>query len=314
MQVRRATALGFLAAAMACDVDDDPRTADELDEVSLRDTEANGFRLNGFRLNGFRLNGFRLNGFRLNGDAGSGSYIDLEMFQLAQGWTVAQAWLEGSELRVTTTNGMNLVGTQLVGAVLHFGLVEGAPKKRKVKVSGATQQSPGSELWLYNLEIKDDVGAWQPLCVDRQGLPVQAIMVGAVWDPATGSQVTGTSDLVTLACVDAAIGKCAEWGYYPWAVPEYHQACTRMVRADYCGDGVSHTIDGVAIHVLDEIGIEEVDPNAVYTIEAEWGPEGATCLNPESTRLTGASVVCELAACGESFASGGLIQTGVFGL
>jgi trimethylamine:corrinoid methyltransferase-like protein len=87
-----------------------------------------------------------------------------------------------------------------------------------------------------------------------------------------------------------------------------------MVRADYCGDGVSHTVEGVAIHVLDEIGIEEVDPNAVYTIEAEWSSAGATCLNPESTRLTGASVTCELAACGESFASGGLIQTGVFGL
>ena len=30
-----------------------------------------------------------------------------------------------------------------------------------------------------------------------------------------------------------------------------HEACVRMVRADYCGDGRSHTVDGMAIDVWD---------------------------------------------------------------
>lgn len=309
MQGRRATALWFLAAVTACDVDEPTWAADE---VSVRDLEVNGFQLNSFRLNSFRLNGFQLNSFRLNGDTGTGNYIDLEMFELAQGGQVATAWLEGSELRVQTKSGAVLGGAQLVNSVLHFGLVDGAPKKRKVKFSGATPPAPGSEVWLYDLEIKENTGMWEPLCVDALGQPTQAILVGSVWDPATGNRVPAAPGLVTLACRNGAIGKCAEWGYYPWALADYHQACTRLVRADYCGDGVSHTNIGVLIHVLDEIGVEERDPAAVYSVESEWGPAGATCLNPASTRLSGVSVSCELPACGESFASGGLIQTGVF--
>ncbi|WP_143140930.1 ADYC domain-containing protein [Nannocystis exedens] len=293
---------------MACDVGHIPR-ADGPDEVGVRELEINGFRLNGLRLNGFRLNGFRLNGFRLNGDAGTGDYIDLEMFQLHQGWTVTHAWLEGSELRVQTSTGTTLVGTQLVDSILHFGLVDGAPKKRKLKIAGAALQSSG--LWLYDLQIKDDVGVWEPLCVDALGNATQAVMVGAVWDPSTGDRLPAVSGLVTLACRDAAIGKCAEWGYHPWEFADHHQACTRMVRADYCGDGASHTIDGMVIHVLDEIGVEEAEANLDYVVEAEWGPDGATCLNLESTRLVGSTAGCERTACGEAFASGGLIQTGI---
>ncbi|WAS93519.1 ADYC domain-containing protein [Nannocystis punicea] len=288
---------------------DDIPWADEPDEVSVRELESNGFRLNGFRLNGFRLNGFRLNGFRLNGDSASGSYIDLEAFQLQQGWTVTHAWLEGSELRVQTSLGTTLVGTQLVGAVLHFGLVEGAPKKRKVKIVGAAQQTSG--LWLYDLQIKDDVGAWEPLCVNSSGNATQVILVDAVWDPATGGRIPAESGLVTLACRDAAIGKCAEWGYHPWELADHHQACTRMVRADYCGDGTAHTVDGVTIHVLDEVGVEEPAANVTYAVEAEWGPDGATCLDAAHTRLVGTTAACELAGCGEPFASGGLIQSGI---
>lgn len=300
--------MGLIAATMACDVDDIPR-ADLSDEVSVRELEINGVRLNGFRLNGFRLNGFRLNGFRLNGDSGTGNYIDLEMFQLHQGWTVTNAWLAGSELRVQTSVGTTLVGTQLVGAILHFGLVDGAPKKRKVKIVGATVQASG--LWLYDLQIKDDIGAWEPLCINAFGGATQAIMVGEVWDPETGDRVPAESGLVTLACRDAAIGKCAEWGYHPWEWADHHQACTRMVRADYCGDGESHTIDGMAIHVLDEIGVEDLETGTNYTVEAEWGPDGATCLNFEHTRLVGSTMACDPGACGEPFASGGLIQSGV---
>jgi hypothetical protein len=253
---RRAVVGALLATMVGCDEDYGFPLDGQSDEVSVRELETNGFQLNGFRLNGFRLNGFRLNGFRLDGVDGSGDYIDLESFELPQGATVADAWLAGSELRVTTTGGTTLAGTQLVDTVLHFGLVEGAPKKRKVKIAGVTPPGPGSEIWLYDLNIKDSSGPWQPLCVDALGQPTQAILVGDVWDPSTGDRVAPATALVTLACRDAAVGKCAEWGYYPWLMPEYHQACTRMIRADYCGDGNSHTVDGVLIHVLDEIGVE----------------------------------------------------------
>jgi len=308
----RRTAVGvFVIAVIGCDVDELPAPVGELDEVSARALEVNGINLNSFRLNSFRLNGFRLNNFRLDGDAGSGSHIDLESLELAQGGTVANAWLAGSELRVTTTNGTTVVGTQLAGAVLHFGVVEGASKKRKVKIAGVTPPAPGSEVWLYDLQIKDHAGPWEPLCVTSLGQATQAILIGEAWNPTTGGRVAATSDLVTLACRDGAVGKCAMWGYYPWSLPEYHQACTRLIRADYCGDGRSHTLEGTSIHVLDEIGVEDVEPGVTYAVEAEWTAAGASCLDLAHTRLSAPDLACELPACGTPFASGGLIQTGV---
>jgi hypothetical protein len=41
-------------------------------------------------------------------------------------------------------------------------------------------------------------------------------------------------------CISGAVGKCARFGYKPWkvlsdgqALSMYHQACVRMLRADY---------------------------------------------------------------------------------
>lgn len=306
MTGRRTAAGFFVVALLGCDADDVPGPAGEPGEPSVRALE-----LNSFRLNSFRLNGFRLSGIRLDGDPGSGAHIDLESLELAQGDTVTSAWLAGSELRVGTANGTTFAGTQLTGAVLHFGVVEGAPKKRKVKIAGVTAPAPGSEVWLYDLKIKDHAGPWEPLCVNALGQSTQALLIGEVWNPATGGRIAGAGDQVTMACRDAAVGKCAEWGYYPWSLPEYHQACTRLIRADYCGDGNAHTLEGTPIHVLDEIGIEDVEPGVTYAVEAEWTAAGASCLDLAHTRLAAPTLACELPACGEPFASGGLIQTGV---
>jgi ADYC domain-containing protein len=46
------------------------------------------------------------------------------------------------------------------------------------------------------------------------------------------------------------------FGYKPWREAagkprwDYHQACVRMVRADYAGDGIGHTRDGTLIDLL----------------------------------------------------------------
>ena len=63
-----------------------------------------------------------------------------------------------------------------------------------------------------------------------------------------------------LICTGGAIGKCVRWGYKPWrsgpdgvALWDYHQACVRMVRADYGGDGVGHTRDNTPVDVFDRL-------------------------------------------------------------
>src|SRR5690606_3262165 len=97
------------------------------------------------------------------------------------------------------------------------------------------------------------------------------------------STETGADQATTWACRGAALAKCVEWGYHPEGtvsstlLSDHHQACTRMVRADYCGDGEHHTENGTVIDVDDSLGINEFETS--WVIEAAWGEDGALCLN-----------------------------------
>jgi hypothetical protein len=111
----------------------------------------------------------------------------------------------------------------------------------------------------------------------------------------------------TFACENGAIAKCIDWGYEPWAkkdgrsLAELHQACTRMARADYCGDGRSHTLEDNPIDMYDSLGLLSRTTEAVpgwsperASFEAAWTPEGAACL---ARTRDGRAVETVLAAC-----------------
>jgi hypothetical protein len=81
-------------------------------------------------------------------------------------------------------------------------------------------------------------------------------------------------------------------GYSPWgSAPEcrgpgdchalplaaLHQACTRLLRADYCGDGTSATRDGTLVDLWDTAGLE-ADTAPSWPFEAEWSEDGAACV------------------------------------
>lgn len=97
-----------------------------------------------------------------------------------------------------------------------------------------------------------------------------------IWDE-RGARRDG-GNLVTYSCESGAIAKCARWGYAPWkAGTAVHQACTRMVRADYCGTGVSYTRNGTAIDMFDAQHIQEPANEAGFLFEAGWNENGAAC-------------------------------------
>jgi hypothetical protein len=83
------------------------------------------------------------------------------------------------------------------------------------------------------------------------------------------------------------LAKCARWGYRPWqsynGVPlaAYHQACTRMARADYCGDGESHTKDGTPVDIYDNLGLLVRGNDPLLHFEASWTPRGAYCISKQ---------------------------------
>ena len=59
----------------------------------------------------------------------------------------------------------------------------------------------------------------------------------------------------------------------------WHQACVRLIRADFCGDGTPYTVNGQRVNVYDGIGIQQ-DTRWDWLIEAEWDEKGARCFNP----------------------------------
>lgn len=135
---------------------------------------------------------------------------------------------------------------------------------------------------LYTINIKIDQN-WVPLChPDVEGRRT-AIPLNGRWDLNGNFE---NSIYLTFACTAGVIAKCILWGYAPWKISiggqtmrEMHQTCTRMARADYCGNGKSYTRNGTPINIYDKLSIQEHAPRAgdngpMY--EAAWGPEGAT--------------------------------------
>lgn len=76
------------------------------------------------------------------------------------------------------------------------------------------------------------------------------------------------------------------------AMWDRHQACTRMLRGDYCGDGQAHTKNGTMIDLYDTAGIQSSDPDPGMTFEAAWGKDGAVCVS--RTRLADVATVAAI--------------------
>ncbi|HLL55017.1 MAG TPA: ADYC domain-containing protein, partial [Myxococcaceae bacterium] len=177
----------------------------------------------------------------------------------------------------------------VVGAVLQGAASDGQPVE--VAICGAEPSPEDPSMVWYRIEAWNPVAQeWENPCAGTGDIPdPRALAVGGVWD-ASGAHQRAPGKL-TFACENGAITKCATWGYKPWAsrdgrsLAELHQACTRMARADYCGNGRSHTRDNTVIDLYDSAGVmtrateatADWDP-ARGSFEAAWAADGASCL------------------------------------
>ena len=138
---------------------------------------------------------------------------------------------------------------------------------------------------------------------DDHGKPRQAIFLGGDWDGNSGTQGAGgkiadaESGAISIGCRKVgAIAKCVDFGYKPWVSPamdDMHQACVRMVRADFCGDGTPWTVDGNLIDIADGLAIQTPDSKD-FVFEATWTKAGASFLNTHldfRTAIWGAHIV-----------------------
>lgn len=229
---------------------------------------------NGISSNGTTANGVSANGWEYGGEAVNGAALD------------------GSLISLTTKSGKVISGSKLEGTKIPIVLSNG--ESAKLRIDSVTLDS-ASGIYLYMVTIQPARSKKQPLCppIDGAGAPAPAIPLAGRYDATSGAYSPDDGSF-TFACTNAALGKCVLWGYKPWASKDecsadgtcnvqslnpWHQACVRMVRADYCGDGVTHTRNGTQINIWDNLGIQQPSPNTGWALEAEWTPFGAACIN-----------------------------------
>lgn len=276
---------GALAAAvvMGCGAEQWEAPAPE----SSQDGQVTDFgaNLNGANLNGANLNGANLNGSALDAMLVSVSFADARCGDLKRP-ALDGVWLEGSMLQGSLGR-RELSGFDFTGVQLTSNL--GSGQKVVLRVDGVQQGSGvDADVWTYRVSwfnAKDS--RWYPICRKADGSPAGAIPVQGRWDyrqgvPGGGARLDDPS-VFTFGCEGAAIAKCVRFGYKPWAtvngmrLAAHHQACTRLVRADFCGDGTSHTVDGQWVNVFDRSGVQKDTEN--WLLEAEWDADGARCFS-----------------------------------
>lgn len=189
--------------------------------------------------------------------------------------------IEGTGFRVTLPDGRVLRSPELVGAVLELrsGL--------RVRIDAVERERDhhGRPLWLHTFSAQEADGTWTNLCQvgpdgRRAGFPVQGRQA------ADGSLTEGRSGVFELTCTGGALAKCVRFGYAPSetrldgrAMRDLFNACVRMVRADYGGDGRGSTRDGMVIDLYDIWDIQTPDRLEEHEFEAGWSPDGAVCVH-----------------------------------
>jgi len=238
-----------------------------------------------------------LNGTGLNGTVLNGKQIVSVSYQ---GATLAGELLETMALRETrfTVNGKNGLAkgkNDLVGAEFVASLDNGDTLLLRIEDVYQHPDKEHRDIYLYNITYSTSEGRRSLCGYDDQGQIIPAIPLEGKWDYSQGTAQGGSkiqdNTAFTFGCVDYVLAKCVLAGYKPWAIAQvcqkkegcqkitleaFHQTCTRMLRADYCGDGRAHTEEHLLINVYDAFGIR-ID-NDDWNVEAEWDPNGAVCV------------------------------------
>ena len=281
---RIARTIGVLLVLGACTQDPEESVGSgRYAGMNMQGMNMPGMNMQGMNMQGMNMQGFRLGGVTLSGDT-------LENVRVEKGELVAER-----RKKATSNHTFTLRGTALVGAHLYAQaqstLQTIAVEYRIADIepeSAAYDPTSSGATYLYQLEqwVADD-GTWNAACpVDPDGRQA-AIPLTATWD-AQGDRVE-SSALFTFGCTTGVLAKCYRWGYRPWLegygdMVSMHWACTRAARADYCGNGVSHTQDGTWINIWDRLPPPgpiqtKADAPPDFIFEAGWNTGGAVCLS-----------------------------------
>jgi ADYC domain len=194
--------------------------------------------------------------------------------------------VDGTALWIALTDGQVLQGTALAGATLSIVLPNDA-NARPIKIGTILPDptDPDGDVLLYRMGVLDPAtAALEELCEPDAAGERWAFPLQGQWD-GQGRRISDRG--FTLTCASGAQGKCVRLGYKPWkttpdgtTLADYHQACVRLIRADYCGHQGT-TKDGMLIDIYDRLGIQRPADDAGRSglrFEAAWNTDGAVCV------------------------------------
>jgi hypothetical protein len=199
-----------------------------------------------------------------------------------------------TRFKITLPDGHVLTDSEMIGVVLTIR--DDSNAWRKIRVDAIKPDPNDPEITLYDLSVQDPATKeWAQLCAPAPDKTTLAFPLAGVWSP-DGRHLPSEPVHFNVTCTQGAAGKCVRFGYKPWvtrpdgaALWDYHQACVRMLRGDYCGDGEPWTRDGTLINLYDPLEIQRSDPGPDLSFEAGWGADGALCVNhpriPENVTL-----------------------------
>jgi hypothetical protein len=204
--------------------------------------------------------------------------------------------VEDTEFKVTLTDGQVLRSAELVRATLTINTTGGLLRLR----IDAVERDPDATrppVWLHSFSTEAPDGSWQNLCTPARTAG------GKAFRSPSGPLPTVRWSRPSRECsswfAPEARGKCVRFGYPPWAgdaMRDVYNACVRMVRADYCGDGEGTTRNGTLIDHYDAEGIEESAHDSRFEFEAGWTAAGAVCVRrvriKENTSLEQLAASC----------------------
>ena len=235
-----------------------------------------------------------------------GPYITVQTIDISaptiqgQGLEINDLELNGSSFSgVVTKDGVDypVSGLDFIGAELSLRITTTTDTQTLaydfvLRFNDIDPSAAHDDVYLYDLSYRSSTdNTWASYC----GAPgVRAVPMQNYWNLETGDRIDDPNT-VTFGCENAALAKCTLWGYRPWAtatkckkngkkckeisLQDHHQACTRMARADYCGNGQPATVNGTLIDIWDDLDPPLQVPYTDWTPEAEWTPDGASCLN-----------------------------------
>jgi ADYC domain len=175
-------------------------------------------------------------------------------------------------------------------SVGNFGFGSGGPVGRIIEADGvrlridaaaADPHDATGDVVLYRFSRLDADGAAAPYC--QEGSSGLGFPMAGVWTAGVHIHAPGQ---ISVVCLGTAAARCVALGYRPWRKAsdgadlwDYHQACVRALRADYCGSGQTHGDEQHGLALYDRLGIQSLRAAAGMSFEAAWDADGASCVN-----------------------------------